>query len=131
MRWMRSQHARIAGGWLVIHLCLLASVPTALCSMGSSSAVAVKCTCDHADGGMCAMHHSRSVSALTTDHHSCACRSASDPAAAMAASLLGPVAVLAASASAILPTMAGTSLPAFNPAQLDSSSVPHSPPPRG
>jgi hypothetical protein len=129
MRWMRSQLARIAGGWLVIHLCLLASVPTAL-SMGSSSAVALKCTCDHADGGMCPMHHSRSASALTTDHHSCACRGASDPVAAMAASLIGPVAVLSASTSTILPTNAVKSVPAFNPALLDSSSVPDSPPPR-
>jgi hypothetical protein len=76
------------------------------------------------------MHHSRSVSALTTDHHSCACHSASDPVAAMAASLIGPVAVLSASTSTILPTNGVKSVPTFNPALLDSSSVPDSPPPR-
>jgi hypothetical protein len=60
MWWMRRQVGRVAAGWLVFHLCLLASVPT-VCSAMSAGAGAA-CTCGHADGQWCPMHHSRSVS---------------------------------------------------------------------
>jgi hypothetical protein len=124
--------ARIAGGWLVVHLCLLVAVPTAICSTAPAQAAAAKCTCDHA--GMqqvCPMHHPKPKSNAASGSHSCACRSASDPVSAIAASLIGPSAVLAPAASTIAPTAASQSLVSLDPIPLDSSFVPDSPPPRG
>lgn len=129
MRWMRPQLGRIAGGWLVFHLCLLISVPTALCSTVSPSAVAAQCTCDHTDGPMCPMHHGRSES-KARNAHSCSCRSTSDPVATIAESLIGPAAVLVQSPFAIASADAADWLQAFNREPLESSTVPDSPPPR-
>jgi hypothetical protein len=75
------------------------------------------------------MHHPKSKS--TGDSHSCSCRSASDPIADLAASLIGPAAVLVPPTSTIAPAPAAVLSAAFDPDPLDSSSVPDSPPPRG
>jgi len=128
MRWIRPRLARIAGGWLVLHLCLLAAVPTSLCAKTSVSSAKAECTCDHGDGRICPMHHVKSKS--KPGSHSCSCRPTSDPVAAIAASLIGPAAVLAPSPSAIVPPLAGRLSAAFDPDPLESSSVPDSPPPR-
>lgn len=130
MLWMRPQLARIAGGWLVFHLCLLISIPTIVCSTMSASTVGAECTCDHGDGQMCPMHHTRSSSKVTAGSHSCSCRSTSDPLTALVASLTGPAAVLAPSVSVIASTNLTAWTLSFNPAPLDASSVPDSPPPR-
>jgi hypothetical protein len=128
MRWIRPRLARIAGGWLVFNLCLLASIPTAIGAAISAGAVGAECTCAHGDGQTCPMHHPQSTN--STPDRSCSCRSASDPIAALAASLVGPAAVLATPASGIAQIDASAGLPAFSPEPLDSSSVPDSPPPR-
>jgi hypothetical protein len=128
MRWIRPRLARIAGSWLVFHLCLLVSIPSSLCSTASAGVVKAECTCGHGDGNYCPMHHPQSKA--TKDPHSCSCRPSSDPIAAIAASLIGPAAVLAPSVSTIVPARAVALSAAFDPSPLDSLSVPDSPPPR-
>jgi hypothetical protein len=130
MRWIRSQVARVAAGWLVFHACLLVSVPTTLCSTMSASAASAECTCQHGDGQMCPMHHVRSKSITGSSSHSCSCRSTSDPLAAMTAALIGPPALVEPGVSSIAPIVAAGNPPAFAADLLDSSSVPDSPPPR-
>jgi len=131
MRRIRRQLARIAAGWLVLRLCTLVFVPTALCSTPASGVVvAAECTCEHGDGQVCPMHHTRSKPKSTVDQHSCSCRSASDPVTALAASLIGPAAVMAPSASAAARADAADWLTAFNPVPLESAFVPEAPPPR-
>src|SRR6476660_9699295 len=100
MPWIRPRLARVAAGWLVFQVALLVSVPTSLCSTTSATASAAACTCDHADGEMCPMHHTRNRSHDKSGTHSCSCRSTTDPMAALAAVLIGPPAVLAAGATA-------------------------------
>jgi hypothetical protein len=131
MRRIRPQLSYIAGGWLVLHLCLLVSVPTALCATIAAHTIGAECTCDHEDGQMCPMHHTTSKAKASSDAHSCSCRSTSDPDAAIAASLIGPAAVLAPSTSlvALANDTSWTLLVAFEP--LESFSTPDSPPPRG
>jgi len=129
MRWMRIRLARVAAGWLVFQCCLLVSVPTALCAM-SAGAVGAECTCEHGDGQMCPMHHVQSKSKTGSSSHSCSCRSTSDPVTAMAASLIGPPAVVALAASSIAPLVPAGSSPRFASNPLDSTFVPDSPPPR-
>ena len=103
MRWIRPQLQRFAAGWLVCHLCLLAAIPTTLRSTMFASASGAACTCAHGDGQICPMHHTRSTTASTSSSRPCSCRSTADPMTAMAASLIGPAAVLAPSASCVAP----------------------------
>lgn len=130
MRWTRSQLARIAGAWLVFHLCLFVSAPTAICCTMSAEGTGVECTCDHSDGGMCPMHHTRSHGMPAANTHSCACRGTTDPVAALAAFMTGPIAVLVPAVSVVAPAPESTVAATFFPAPLDSSFVPDSPPPR-
>lgn len=76
------------------------------------------------------MHHGRGHSSVTPDPHSCSCRAASDPAAALAASLVGPAAVLAPNASLIAPASPNGSADPFKPQPVETPAVPDSPPPR-
>jgi hypothetical protein len=131
MEWIRPQLARVAGGWLVFHLCLLVSVPTALRPTMSAKTVAAECTCDHLGAQVCPMHHPRSSSTRESGGQSCACRSTSDPVAVLIGSLIGPQAVLASSASLFAPVDSSLRAPSFNPHPLESNSIPESPPPRG
>ena len=43
---IRARLTRIAAGWVVIHLALLISVPTTICSMNAGISVGAACTCD-------------------------------------------------------------------------------------
>jgi hypothetical protein len=130
MHWMRPQLVRVAGGWLVLHLCLLVSIPTTLCSTTPASIAAAGCTCNHGDGQMCPLHHSGSKAKSPSESHSCSCRSTTDPIAALASALIGPAAVLAPFASPVAPTrVAGWARP-FKSETLESSSTPDAPPPR-
>ena len=128
---MRPRLARVAAGWLILHFCLLVSVPAALCSMNSAVIALVECTCAHGDGQTCPMHRTESKSKPAPVSNTCSCRSASDPAAELASSLIGPTAVLALSASISAPISTAAWIRTFNPAPLESPSVPDSPPPRG
>jgi hypothetical protein len=107
----------------------MVSVPTVLCVTSAGMAVGVECTCDHSDGEMCPMHHSRSKTAAPTSP-SCACRSTNDPMVAVAAFLFGHVAELRPMPSIAEPADAGGWLASLNPEPLEFSSVPDSPPPR-
>jgi hypothetical protein len=128
MAWMRVQVARVAAVWLALHVCLLVSVPTTLCAMGTVAAASSDCTCPHEGVNVCPMHHPKAK--LKSSSEQCACKSASDPVAAMTTALLGPSAVLAPAASPVAPPDATAWRLAFVPALIDSVSVPDSPPPR-
>lgn len=125
---MRVQVARVAVFWLAVHACLLVSVPTTLCSMGAVAAAKSDCSCPHAAGTICPMHHPKAT--LKSSPDQCACKSAADPVAAMTTALLGPSAVLSPATSPIAPPDATAWRAAFAPVLLDPASVPDSPPPR-
>src|SRR5690242_1934027 len=103
MDWTRPRLARVAAVWLVFQLALFVSVPTALCSTMTAGAVGAACTCDHADGQTCPMHHTRNSSRPVSRSRSCSCRSTTDPLALFAAALTGPPAVLTGETSAVAP----------------------------
>jgi hypothetical protein len=127
MAWIRAHVAQVAGGWLAFQLCLLAAVPTVLCSPESAVALESACTCAHGDGEgqSCPMHHS---STSPSDH--CSCRSTADPRAALVASLIGPTAVLAPVASTPAPATVAAPARVFSAEPLESAVAPDSPPPR-
>jgi hypothetical protein len=130
MSWIRPRLVHVAAGWLVFQLTFLLAVPTTLCSTISASTVGAECTCDHADGTMCPMHHTRSRTHNESGSHTCSCRSTSDPMAALAAALTGPPAVLVAEANS------AKSFDFAEYAEIAASAPPHwiavpdSPPPR-
>ena len=125
---MRGQVARVAVIWLALHVCLLVSVPTRLCSMGTVAAAKSECSCPHAAGTICPMHQPKAK--LKASSEQCSCRNAADPIAAMTTALLGPAAVLSPAASPVAPLEAMPWRVAFAPVPIDSISVPDSPPPR-
>jgi hypothetical protein len=127
MAWMRARVANVAAVWLALHVCLLISVPTTLCSMESVAAVGRNCSCPHAAGTTCPMHPKAKLKASSDQ---CACKSAADPVAAMTTAMLGPAAVLSPSSSPAAPPDASAWRVVFAPVPLDSISVPDSPPPR-
>src|SRR5262249_8545234 len=118
------------GGWLVLHLCLLASVPATLCAAMPPGTAAATCTCDHGDGQMCPMHHVRTTVKSGSPARSCSCRGTSDPVGALAASLIGPAAVLRASIPLLASPAAADAVPPVSSTQLDQLFVPDAPPPR-
>ena len=124
---MRARVASVAAVWLALHVCLLISVPTTLCSMGSVAAVGSNCSCPHAAGTICPMHPKAKLKASSDQ---CACKSAADPVAAMTTAMLGPSAVLSPASSPVAPPDATAWRVVFAPVPLDSISVPDSPPPR-
>ena len=130
MSWIRRRLAGVAAGWLVFQLTLLLAVPTTLCSTISAGRVGAECTCDHADGTMCPMHHTRSRAHGEPGSHSCSCRSTSDPMAASAAALTGPPAVLVAEAESAISLDSAECAEIAASAPLHWIAVPDSPPPR-
>jgi len=130
MFWIRPRLARVAAGWLVFQLTLLLSVPTTLCSTMSASTVGAECTCDHADGTMCPMHHTRGRAYGESGSHSCSCRSTSDPMAALAAALTGPPAVLVAEANSAASFDSAEYVEIAASAPPPWIAIPDSPPPR-
>jgi len=125
---MRARVASVAAVWLALHVCLLVSVPTTLCSMGSVAAVRSECSCPHAAGTICPMHPPKAKLKPSSDQ--CACKSATDPSAAITTALLGPAAVLSPSSWPVAPPDAITWRAFFAAVPLDSISVPDLPPPR-
>jgi len=125
--WIRARVAHVAVGWLVFQLCLLASVPTVLCSPDPDAiALEAACTCAHGDaeGQSCPMHHP------STSSNNCSCRSTTDSRAAIVASLIGPTAVLAPTSSAVAPSSNLSAARSFSAEPLESAVAPDSPPPR-
>jgi len=130
MQWLRAQVARVAAGWLAVHLCFLVSAPTSLCSVQRGIVVeAAACKCAHTPGQACPMHHARRSTGTRAGSRLCACASA-DPLLATVASLLGPVAVLATPAPALAPPAAADCSNTLAATALDRTAVPESPPPR-
>jgi hypothetical protein len=130
MRWTRPRLARIAGGWLVLHVCLLGLIPTTLCSTVSAASRTTKCACVHEDTSSCPMHKPSAKVQKASAAHTCSCRSAADPVAAIAAALTGPAAVLSRPSVVADLSRAVVCTPASIPGLLESSSVPDPPPPR-
>jgi hypothetical protein len=99
MGWLRQRVVWIACGWLCCHLSVLVSAQLSLVTGMSHAADSISCTCVHGGNGQCPMHHP------ANPKPDCQCRSTADPDAAALVTLLGPVAVLAATSSpaALLP----------------------------
>ena len=130
MRTIRRQVARIAVGWLLCHACLLVSIPTVICH-ASQAELAAECTCEHGDGQMCPMHHTRSrPKGAAAEAPSCSCRSTADPMIGLAASLVGPPAITVPAMLPHAPMPAATESPLLEPVVLEAPLVPDSPPPR-
>jgi hypothetical protein len=129
MQRMRRLLAHVAGGWLVLQLCLLASVPAALCWTPYTSPRAAECACDHSAVQTCPMHPATHRDP-SSDSSSCSCRSTTDPLAEIAASLLGPAAVLMPPVLGIGPMPMVGSQPVTNPQLHDQFAIPDAPPPR-
>jgi len=130
MAWIRPRLARVAAGWLVFKIALLVCVPTTLCATATASTAAAECTCDHGDGQMCPMHHVRTKAHGSPASPSCSCRSTADPLGAMAASLIGSPAVLAAATVSVASLEPAARVRATASEPLHWASVPDSPPPR-
>jgi len=129
MRRMRRQVARVAITWLLAHICLLVSIPTVFCAT-SQITMAAECTCDHGDGEICPMHHSRTAKKGASGEPSCSCRSTADPLTNLAASLIGPPGLAAPSVAFEVPMHAGARSILLAPTLLDAPIVPDSPPPQ-
>src|SRR5262245_11487209 len=127
MQKLRRGLRRLAGGWIVLQLSILIAVPTALrLTFPADHQAGLECTCSHGDGMSCPMHHPESQPNAPT----CSYRSAANPAAAIAVSILGPSAVLTRSitpAGLVATREILTSL-ISNPIEI--ATVPDAPPPR-
>jgi hypothetical protein len=133
MAWLRTQLARTAACWLACHLCLLAAIPSILHSSSPAASVAthIECECDHGDGRMCPMHHTRSHSkAPSPESRPRSCQGTSNPLFDLAASLVGPSAVLVPAVSVVAHVTTIAWLPAADQSPLDAFLVLDSPPPR-
>jgi hypothetical protein len=128
MAGIRAHLARIALAWLVLDVCFLGAVSLRLSSTAFDMS-GTTCTCPHGDGKACPMHGDRSKSDAPPAR-SCSYRSASDPLAVLASSLIGPAAVVPSVSSTSIPVDRGARLPASQSEPLDVSFVPDSPPPR-
>ncbi|HEX2457842.1 MAG TPA: hypothetical protein VHI99_29360 [Vicinamibacterales bacterium] len=123
---MRRALTRVATGWLVCHICLLALTPSVPCKSLQPRTAEASCTCTHAEGPVCPMHRP----SATADPQGCSCRGATDPPAIALASLIGPSAVLPTVVSTIVPiTTPSTLMSAFAPS-TNVALVPDAPPPR-
>ena len=126
MRMVRHRLAWFAGGWLLSQLAVLTVTPSALRVEMPSAVASAQCTCSHGDVRACPMHHTTSNSKT----RSCSCRSATDTAAAVIASLFGPAAVLTVPIDATEPAARLQRPVRLESRPLDSDLVPDAPPPR-
>jgi hypothetical protein len=122
---LRQHFAWIVGAWLLCQTPAVILVPVSLCGGAPGAAVEQACTCAHAAGAECPMHH-----APLKSKPSCSCRSTEGGPSATLVSLIGPVAVLtprtvvaASGTAAIVRTNPDTVL-------FDASINPDPPPPR-
>ena len=126
MRNVRRWVGRIAAGWIALHFAILVSTPTALCVTTPDHRAGAECTCDHAGAEQCPMHHARTK----TNPSSCSCRSTSDPLGTVAASLLGPSAVLTRVVSLDRESASSRMLSPTTTHSIDADDIPDAPPPR-
>jgi hypothetical protein len=124
---LRRHAAWVVGAWLLCQTSAMVLVPVTLCMTDRSGAVQQACTCDHADGQECPMHHTRSLP-RSSSRSSCSCRSTTDGPTATLASLIGPIAVLTSRATAVA-NVTNTQLPTNPDAALFGASRALDPPP--
>jgi hypothetical protein len=126
VRILRRRLACVAGAWLMSQVVLFAVAPGVLCAMTPTGMSSVQCRCPEGAGQVCPMHHSEPKS--TTK--SCSCRSTSDGAAAIIASLFGPAAVLTWPTGAAEPPRTSRQTLCVESHLLEFHLVPDAPPPR-
>lgn len=130
MQWLRTRAAGVAAAWLAVHLSLLVSVPTTLCSADPGPSAKASCECRHETGAVCPMHQGKGAARSKAPSRVCSCQSATDPLLATVASLLGPLAVLPQSTARLAPPVSVAWTAPAASASLDTPTVPDSPPPR-
>jgi hypothetical protein len=121
---LRKRLSWIACGWLCCQLSLLTAAPAALCAHPLEAADAVTCTCIHTGNAECPMHHPKS------QKRGCECRNTTDPDAASLVSLIGPIAVLAATPHRLAPPAIAKSPVRPITQFIDFVAPPDGPPPR-
>ncbi|MET0164033.1 MAG: hypothetical protein ABW318_03385, partial [Vicinamibacterales bacterium] len=127
MHKMRRRLRRLAGGWIVLQLSILIAVPTALrLTLPADLEAGSECTCSHGDAMSCPMHHPETEPNAPT----CSYRSAANPAAAIAVSILGPSAVLTRSIAPAGLIATREILTSLTSHPIDIATVPDAPPPR-
>jgi len=123
MRPLRRHLAALAGVWLLCQTSILGATSWSVCASTALMA-AETCTCGHAEGAQCPMHHP------SASKSNCSCRSTTDPGSLAMASLLGPIAIVPASTEVAIDPVLVASVPRVDAAVLDLSSHPEAPPPR-
>ena len=124
MRWLRRRGPWIVAFWLVGQTASAAALSSAVCGAASADAPTV-CTCSHADGGECPMHHTRPAPASR-----CSCRSSGSDAVGAMLALFGPSAIMPPASGAAPLVPEATVAPAAPAARCHRPSVPDPPPPR-
>jgi len=123
---MRRALARVAAGWLVCQIGLLALTPSALCLSLKARGAEASCTCAHVEGPVCPMHRP----SASVDPKGCSCRGATDPQTVALAALIGPSAVLPPSVAAANLLVTSSTLGNSPTDPVDVTLVPEAPPPR-
>lgn len=127
MQKMRRRLRRLAGGWIVLQLSILIAVPTVLrLTLPDDLEAGLECTCSHGDAMTCPMHHPETDPNAPT----CSYRSAANPAAAIAVSILGPSAVLTRSIAPAGLIATREILTSLISHPIEIATVPDAPPPR-
>jgi hypothetical protein len=127
MQKMRRRLRRLAGGWIVLQLSILIAVPTALrLTLPDDLEAGLECTCSHGDAMTCPMHHP----ATEPNAPTCSYRSAANPGAAVAVSILGPSAVLTRSTAPAGLIATREILTSLISHPIEIAIVPDAPPPR-
>jgi hypothetical protein len=133
MRGVRRRFSWIIGAWLLCQLSTMVLVPVSLCASGT--AIEESCTCAHADGTECPMHHTKkparpALSRSTGAPASCSCRSTTDGPTATLASLFSPAAVLTPATATAATAIAARSGTIADAVLLNASIHPDPHPPR-
>ena len=110
--------------WQVVGL---AASPAVLCFDAVRDA-AVACTCAHGDHGMCPIHHSMPVQPRSKSDSSC--RGTTDPAVAVLAAIIGPIAVVPERIALDIPVSGSALGHQLLPQPLSPVLAPDGPPPR-
>src|SRR5262245_40516119 len=129
MQALRTRAGRVAAAWLAVHLSLLVSVPTTLCSAAPGTSAKASCECPHEVGAVCPMHQGKSAPRKAPSRV-CSCQSTADPLLATVTSMLGPLAVLTQSTPPIAPPVDVAWAVHISSVPLDAPPLPDSPPPR-
>ena len=111
----------------MLQLSILIAVPTALrLTLPDDLEAGLECTCSHGDAMTCPMHHPKTEPNAPT----CSYRSAANPAAAIAVSILGPSAVLTRSIAPAGLIATREILTSLISHPIEIATVPDAPPPR-